>query len=276
MNADFSSTLQERDEDDENCNTDNNAATSNVQNMLRNIIQEEHKKLIDEIKALRKDTADRFQSMEQEHSEQTRQLLSRNDALSTENKLILDELKTLKADIVKLSSKNNEMDTIGTSASSVQGSRNPLVNVVGDVMRENEEIEKKKLNLVLFNVPENISGSIEERGVKEKEKLKKIQEAIQTEITITELWRIGTTSGGRPRPLIIKCGDHGDKITILRSAKKLAHLPKDSEFSAVSIQPDRTKLQQEENRRLVTELKRRCGDGKNVVLRGGTILTKQP
>jgi hypothetical protein len=104
------------------------------------------------------------------------------------------------------------------------------------------------------------------------EKCKKIQEAVQNEIASTESHRIGKITSDRSRPLFVKCENLDGRMSILRSAKKLAHLSKGSEFAAFSIQPNRTRLQQNGNRRLVAELKTMRGNGEKVILRGVTIL----
>ena len=150
--------------------------------------------------------------------------------------------------------------------------QNSVVNAVTDAMRKNEDIEKKKNNLVIFNVPETNDGSIEERKENEKEKMKKLPEVLETDTEICELRRIGKMQPNHPRPLMVKFIDFSSKMLMLRSAKKLAKVPRDSNFARVFMQLDRTKLQQAENKKLVIELQRRRNNGEKVGLRADKII----
>ena len=85
---------------------------------------------------------------------------------------------------------------------------------------------------------------------------------------IKNAFRIGKTLADKTRPLIHTMNDTETKRNILQNAKKLKG---NSKYSEVSIKPDLTKCQQEEQKSLFLEFKRRRENREQVLLRGGSI-----
>ena len=146
--------------------------------------------------------------------------------------------------------------------------------VFTDVVKEKEERDKKKLNLVMFNIPETVVGTTDERILEDEKNISDIQKAIGSDVSFTQFKRIGykLLDKTRPRPMMVKYNTFEDKLTVLRSARKLRTLSKDIPWNTVSIQHDLTKQQQQQNKQLVVEMKRRRQIGENVIIRGGQII----
>jgi hypothetical protein len=153
----------------------------------------------------------------------------------------------------------------------------PLENVhkvVVDAVKETEMREVKKLNLVFFNIVEPVDGTVEQRKQVDSNKLSGIQDAISTDVRVISFKRIGTKLKDKPRPLIVNFKDFNDKMSVLKAAKNLKNLAKENSLSKVSIQPDLTKQQQEEGKRLYVELQKRREDGEDVIIRSGKIIQR--
>ena len=85
---------------------------------------------------------------------------------------------------------------------------------------------------------------------------------------LRRIHRIGKQVEGRDRLLRVVCCDEESKIGILRQAKLLSN----TSFKKVYINPDLTKTQREERKRLREELKRRKDVGEDVTIRYGRIV----
>ena len=87
-----------------------------------------------------------------------------------------------------------------------------------------------------------------------------------------EVIRIGrNTSRARPRLICVKCRSLDTKTNILRNAKKLHEQPT---FRGVFVNPDRTKLQQRNDKLLRDELKRRKDLGEDVMILRNKIVNR--
>jgi len=149
-----------------------------------------------------------------------------------------------------------------------------LDEAISLALNEKEEIEKKQKNLIFFNVPETESGTVEERLITDQQHVQTVMEGVQVDVTVMDVKRIGRKLPNKPRPLIVKMGTIDDKFLVLKSAKNLRNFRDSGEFRAtVSIQPDLTKLQQKEHKKLVDEMKHRRLQGENITIRNGKIIS---
>ena len=73
-------------------------------------------------------------------------------------------------------------------------------------LKELELREKKKLNVVFFNVEEGNSSTKEEAIKEDQENLERIQEVLKTTAKFSDITRLGGRSPERPRPLKGKTG----------------------------------------------------------------------
>lgn len=124
-----------------------------------------------------------------------------------------------------------------------------MANTAQISIAEIQEREKRKQNLVLFNIPESNKSESEDILKDAHEEVDKIMVKIGTPSEIISLTRLGK-KGSTPRPVKIKLKLESDKTRILKSAKKL-------KGTNTFINRDVTPSERPEFRKLVMERKRR-------------------
>lgn len=140
-----------------------------------------------------------------------------------------------------------------------------------EILREEKDRDSRKCNLILFNLNES-----EDDNEVLYEVVKKIKNDIPT-TDITLIKRLGKPSAAlRPRPLLITLKKSSIKFDLLSGSSQLRKLPVDDPHRQVVVKPDLTKQQQEENKRLVVEMKRRRDAGEHVKINKGKIITFIP
>ena len=149
-------------------------------------------------------------------------------------------------------------------------------NIINKIDTEAEENAKKRKanNICIFNVPESNNESQEKRFQEDVEKVKEILNKhveLKREDVIS-FYRIGYAKHlPKPRPIVLKLSNYELKLTML----KLRNLKwKDKN---IYINPDRTKKEQEEHKKLVLELHARRTEGEeNIIIKNGKIITRIP
>ncbi|KAK4317199.1 hypothetical protein Pmani_011680 [Petrolisthes manimaculis] len=148
-------------------------------------------------------------------------------------------------------------------------------------IREDEEQERRKSNLVIYNLPEPEGTNAEEVGDIEEAVCQQLfeQEIKVQEVAVVSVKRLGkprerevrprpnanaaepgVADKPKPRPLLVKLIDAKTKWTILKNCKNLKYTQNDI-FKYVSVTPDMTYKQRQEDKRLRDELRRRKGMG---------------
>lgn len=169
---------------------------------------------------------------------------------------------TTKKVLKVLSSKESEM-TIAQHA----------VEKVLEVIEEREEKEKKKNNIVVFNLAESIKETVTERKEEDKIRLDTvIQGSLKIEdYEIEDIYRVGRPDQNKPRPTIVKLKEGRAKWEIIKNAQRLREDP-NQDNRKVGIAPDMTRKEREENRKLREELQRkRDGGGRWIIKRGKIV-----
>ena len=137
------------------------------------------------------------------------------------------------------------------------------------LIREATERFRRQKYLVISGIPEQTTGSIEERRTEDTNAIKELGDALLIEkLEPKEATRIGKLSLGRPRLLRFKCSDKTTRIALLKKSKQLKSQPG---YQNIFINPDLTKLQRDTAKELRDELKLRRARGENVVIRNGKI-----
>ena len=162
---------------------------------------------------------------------------------------------------------------------------------IGSALNEQVDIEKRKLNLVVFNLPEpeNTENTVWDIDTKVAKDTKEISRIIKDNLkihisdnTIVNARRLGTldtTSDSakngtpKPRPLKITFSDITKKRDLLTAAKKLRSC-EDDIANRLYINPDLTPEQRKLDQKLRQEMWRRRTENKeNVIIRKGEIVT---
>lgn len=117
-------------------------------------------------------------------------------------------------------------------------------------MEEDEERDRRKNNLVLWNIPESDKTESEERKL---EDLKKVEETVHKVMSVEEgefinPIRIGKVGGSKPRLLKVTVRNQEKRGNILRHASRLNHNVKNPE-ERIYINPDLTPQEREREKK---------------------------
>lgn len=148
------------------------------------------------------------------------------------------------------------------------------------VFDEMEDRDRRKTNLIVSGLEEKHEGSIDVRKEWDKSKTSQLlthlgipTEDACYEDMVTTIYRVGRERSDGNRLLKIVCKDQPAKRDILRKAKELRS---NSIYQNVYINPDLTPMQQEESKRIRSELRSRRDKGENVIIRRGKIVSRSP
>ena len=203
---------------------------------------------------------------------------------------IMEKAITLEADTKLLQTEMNTVkDRLNTLEKKVEGS---VHKEIGSALNERTDIERRKMNLVVFNLPEPVqkpgdsAWDTPEKISRDIEEVTKILEEelnidIGEEEILIDARRIGSKDTQsesakkgkpRPRPLKIMFSDIKKKREVLSAAKNLR---KSNNVVAqrLYINPDLTEAQRKLDKQLRDEMwKRREENNENVIIRRGEIV----
>ena len=152
-----------------------------------------------------------------------------------------------------------------TSQDIPSASRNDMVNII----REERDIERRKNNLCIFNMP---NSADDDDGLKS---LFVNQLGLQPqEVEIAETLRVGRVVDNKPRVLIVKFSNQNCRRKVLRNANKLRNYTPEGSTLKVFISPDYTKTQQEFQKKLRSDLKTRRDAGEDVYIKDNKIVQR--
>ena len=191
------------------------------------------------------------------------------DMKSESNKL-LELLAAQRAEIDALKAIVKEQGEQIQRLETAKEQRKPTHEAIPDlrvIMADERAKELKKNNVIIFNLAE----------VGQNENDTEVAASLFSKIgvnaaPIKESKRIRSSIPDKPRPLIVTLHNTDDKRKILRHAKKLRDLPDGDNFNKAVVKPDLTKLQQNEQKALIIELKRRRASGEQVAIKHGRIV----
>lgn len=134
--------------------------------------------------------------------------------------------------------------------------------------------EKRKCNVVVFNLPEEAGETHAERVEKDIEKFRDIiKNELHLNIRVTRAFRTGRGPAGKPRLLIVTLENQETKAELLKLASQLRS---SREWHSLFINPDLTQSEREAGKKLREELARRRADGElNLFIRQGKIIRGQ-
>ena len=153
------------------------------------------------------------------------------------------------------------------------GMEKALKEVQVEMVKENEEKDRKLSNLVIHGAAE--SGKMDKEEVKadEEEMVMKMAEAMEVEIEgdIQVMYRAGAKKNdGKPRPLVVKVSNDITREKLLTNGNRLA---RKTEWRKVFVSLDLTYQQREEARKLDAQLyeeaEKKTEEAKNEGREGG-------
>ena len=142
---------------------------------------------------------------------------------------------------------------------------NQMKEFIDDYMKEKEDIDRRRNNVVIYNIPESDKQNGKDRQEDDSIVCQGLLEnslgITQDEARIQKVVRLGKTpSQGRNRPILLMLRDEGEKYAILRNAKNLKN-ERDPAIRKIGISPDLTKKQRAHEFELRQELRRRRDEG---------------
>ena len=143
-------------------------------------------------------------------------------------------------------------------------------DIVIEVMEELKEIEDKKsrdCNLILYNVPESTKTVSRDRMDEDGSYCEKLfTEGVlvnRKDFTITDIIRLGKRGENeRPRPILVKLQSGREKWNILKNARNLRKCTHNG-MNTISIAPDLTIREREQDKKVRNELKIKKENGEN-------------
>ena len=155
-------------------------------------------------------------------------------------------------------------------ARSSKGTQQQMNQILTQV--EEIERERRKKNIVIFNLQEPNGSESSERYREDEEKCGKIfvEELNVQDLRIEKLIRIGKKTENRRRPLLVKLGSEDERKTVMKAASKLRN---SKNFERLYISKDMTVSEREKEKKLREELSQRKQQGESeLIIRRGKII----
>ena len=138
--------------------------------------------------------------------------------------------------------------------------------------KTSDEIESRILrrnNVILAGVNQSPSGNLHERQCDDRKICEEIVEFLGSpKGEILDIQRVGQTANTLIK---IKFKSFETKQNVIRNARKLRSSP---QFEKIFVNPDRTPLQQQQNKILRRELRDRRENGEDVIIRRGAVVQR--
>ena len=133
------------------------------------------------------------------------------------------------------------------------------------------EKDKRKRNVMIFNLAESTKSESKERYEDDKAVCKEIFRKLEIGvIEIETTVRIGKTIPNKARPLLVKLTSDWDTRKIMQEKKKLKQI---ENYRSVYIEKDLTVEEREQNRKLRRELNEKRAEGKSrYIIKGGKVV----
>ena len=150
-----------------------------------------------------------------------------------------------------------------------------IQEVVASFINEEKEKAKRRLNLMIHNVPESPS----EDGLTRKKHdvdfvTKMCQTQLSTKVVLNKAYRLGK-KGVKPRLLKVSLSSDAEKAAILKNSTKLRNQDASPAYKGIFITPDLTPKEQEHNKQLRVELKERNRGGREFQIKNGKIVRRK-
>ena len=206
------------------------------------------------------------------------------------NKAVVDTANQFKnsfADVLKSGkgkssqtnqSASNVMD-VGQNLTEISNSEdlslNSVENIASSLANEQREREKRKLNIIVYNVPESEATTGLERKEEDLNKLNNLfKDYLQVSPEITKVIQLGKRDD-KPRLLKVSIASADQKSSILRNKAKLKKDGNPEHVKSIYISPDYTPLEQRKRKNLREQLKKMNNVANLYVIKNGSIVRKE-
>jgi len=149
-----------------------------------------------------------------------------------------------------------------------------ITTMIDDYISEEKEKAKRRLNIIIHNIPESASDDGNTRKKHDIDFVTDIcQQHLNTNITINKCFRLGK-KGAKPRLLKVALGTDLEKTKVLRNCTKL----RDQKLPPVLYNvftPDLTTKERETNKNLRAQLKDMNKGGRQFQIKNGKIVERK-
>lgn len=183
-----------------------------------------------------------------------------------------NQVKTMKRELDNMKKSVNQQDL-----TEVRKEKEKSDMQMKEIQAKFEELEreKRKKNIIVYNLKESENSEATERYKWDVAQCKRIfqQELSQENLKIENLIRLGQKNEARNRPLLVKLENEEEKKEILKKAKQLRQT---EDFSSVYLARDMTRDEREREKKLREELhQRRLNESKELIIKRGKIVKKE-
>ena len=150
------------------------------------------------------------------------------------------------------------------------------MDTASKVVDEYRDLERRKYNLIAFNVSESKSIEPSQRKTEDRKFFKSLTDDIGVDsVEIIDVVRLGTSTPNKLRPLRIQFAKLNHRRSVLVNAKKLQDSSSDV-FKGIYINPDLSVRERQAQKKLRLELARRKENGEsNIFIRRGRIVKQR-
>ena len=184
-----------------------------------------------------------------------------------------EDLEDIQKEVVDLCIKKIEHEKQGDIAKEQETMKekdNQIKDIVSKV--ESLEREKRRNNLVLYNLKESDKDEAMQRYVEDENHIKKIfgQELQRDNFKIERIVRLGIKKDNLRRPTLVEMRSEREKIDILRNAKMMRY---STEYPKLYINKDLTVTERKRVKELRDQLRERRngGEGEFIIKRGQVV-----
>ena len=189
---------------------------------------------------------------------------------------LTDHCKQVTAKIAGLSS-DSLMDTT-PSPNNSNLSHKDISHAVSSVLQEEKEKSKRKLNLILHNMPESNAEGVDQRKQHDIDTVTAIiNQHLNIPASFSNVIRLGKKAENSDKPRLLRITVESDqtKAKILRNCTKIRSFSDPEYLQQVYITPDLTKKEREENKLLRSKLTEMNNGQKKYWIKNGQIVLRR-
>ncbi len=165
--------------------------------------------------------------------------------------------KPSQEEIKKLDDRVKKLEEAKAGSSGTGEQKKAGETSTGEVVKEIQDQESRKCNIIMHNVQEKQSDNADERTKHDREQLKEFGKACKENIKkedIVSMKRLGKLNANNPRPLLVEFKDEEKKRALMKNLVNLSKAPEP--MRRISVQHDLTRKQREEEKKMREQAKK--------------------
>ena len=202
-------------------------------------------------------------------------LSNRFDKLSDQVDKLSSRILEIQQEISRETTTNSNPDDQGLSAIADNAPQFKLSKAFSSVLSEEKEKDKRKLNLILHNIPESTNPSSDVRKQDNTDTAATIfNQHLGIPTSVTNATRLGK-KGTKSRILHATVSSERDKAIILRNCTKVRSITGADYLKKLFITPDMTPMEREQNKALRSRLREMNQEGNRYRIKNRQIVLRE-